>query len=344
MPNIVVPFLENGRAQSTGDVKKTAWMERKGLVDVFKPVLRCLHATGLLHGVDYRKTTKNISDEDSEKEVSGNCSRWSFSLVYSIVVTLLLATNFGNYLRVFKDVTSFNGVVCNQIITSTWFLQVTLFALNNNINCRHWNHVFKKWDDLARHLGLENNKSVPRCVLLVTILYFLWLIGSMLFMSLGSLLLTGQSLIFTTGDIENIVIWFVYLILYFFFTSSWYLLTASFAVMCFAQFTAFRKFNRKFNDAISGDGKFHEELEDYRLLHEGLMGLLRCADDIFSVYILVAIGTIIPLIIFTLYFVLFESVDTYSYVATWWSVGLSLIQITVVFIGGGAVNHVVSVI
>lgn len=84
-------------------------------------------------------------------------------------------------------------------------------------------------------------------------------------------------------------------------------------------------------------------MERYRLLHVKLVELLRIADDMFSMYVLVTIATIIPLIIFTLYFVLFETVDTFSYAATWWSVGLSVIQIVFVFMAGGVVNHEVSI-
>ena len=328
-----------------GDIRKTAWMERKGLQGLLKPLLWCLKVTGLLHGIELRKPKPKENDPEEEPNIHvvENRRRCSIYLAYSVSVNILLLANFGNSLTVFKGATSFNGHVCNQIITATWFLQVLLFALNNITGCRYWELVFKKWDAQAKMLDIEKDKNIRRGAVIASVVYVSWIIASMLFTSIGALFITDQVAVFTNGEAGGVTIFLVFLVVYFYFASVWYLLTASFVVTCFAIYTVFRRFNRKFNNAISADGKFNGDLEEYRLQHEDLLQLLRTADDIFSMYILVAIATIIPLIIFTLYFVLFKSVDLYSYVATWWSVSLSLIQITVVFIAGGVVNHVVSI-
>ncbi|KAK3092116.1 hypothetical protein FSP39_025348 [Pinctada imbricata] len=338
MPNIVVPFIENSD-DFVNPTRKSAWMEEKGLKGTIKPLLWCLKATGLLHDVELRTRRNDDVEGESVGIEEAKRSRCSWYLSYSIFVTLLLWGNFGNSLTVFKGATSFDGLVCNQIITSTWFLQVALFALNNNIGCRHWYGVFQKWDILAKNLEFEKDKSMRRCAVFTSVLYVTWIITSLLFTSIGSLFISGNFAVFS-GEASGIIIWIVFLVIYFFFSSAWFLLTASFTVTSFAVYVAFRKFNKRFNEAISADGKFTGDIEENRHQHEELVQLLRKADDIFSLYILVAIGTIIPLIIFTLYFVLFESVDLYSYVATWWSVSLSMIQITVVFVSGGIVNHV----
>lgn len=339
MPNIVVPVAEDK------GLRRLDWMEEKdhGLRQAFRPLLWVLKSTGLLYGVNIQQKPGGYQGENDEQPTtSGKERKCSFWLFYDIVVFLILLGNFVNSLTTFKSATSFDGNVCNEIITATWFLQAACYALNNIIGCRNWNLFFEKWDELSKSIGFRHIKTPRKISIATCILYCFWLVASFGFMGIGIYFITssGPS---PSDDAVSIIVRIVQLTIYFYFVSAWFLLTAMFVVACYVIYIAFRHFKKKFTGAISGDGKFHGDMERYRLLHVKLVELLRIADDIFSMYVLVTIATIIPLIIFTLYFVLFETVDTFSYAATWWSVGLSVIQIVFVFMAGGVVNHEVSI-
>jgi hypothetical protein len=339
MPTIVVPVAEDKRKP------RSVWMEDevRGLKWSFKPLLWILKAAGLLHAIRIKERSTDDQNENDEHpttdEDKSRCSLW---LLYDIAVFLILLANFINSLTTFKDAHSFDGMVCNEIITATWFLQAACYALNNIIGCKHWNAFYEKWDKLAKYLGFRHIKTPRRISIATLILYILWLMTSFGFMGIGIYFISSSGPP-PPNDAVSIIIKIAQMIVYFYFVSAWFLLTAMFVIASYVIYIAFRHFKNKFFGAISVDGKFNGDMEKFRLQHVRLIDLLYTADNIFSMYLLVTIGTIIPLIIFTLYFVLFKSVDTFAYAATWWSVGLSFIQIIFVFMAGGVVNHEVRI-
>ena len=339
MPTIVVPVTEERRKSL-----RQGWMEEevRGLRRSFRPLLWVLKLAGLLYGVKLKQNPVGDRRESGDQQTTNvKESKCSFWLFYDIAVFLILLGNFVNSLTIFQTATAFDGNVCNEIITATWFLQVACYALNNIVSCKNWNLFFQRWDELASSLGFKDSKTPWRISVATCILYVLWLLASFGFMGIGIYFIIDSGPP-PPSDAVSVIVRIVQLIIYFYFVSAWFLLTAMFVIACYVIYIAFRHFKKKFLGAISIEGKFNGDMERFRLLHMKLIELLHTADDIFSMYLLVTIATIIPLIIFTLYFVLFETVDTFSYAATWWSVGLSLIQIIFVFIAGGVVNHEVS--
>ncbi|XP_061181144.1 gustatory and pheromone receptor 39a-like [Saccostrea echinata] len=335
MPTIVVPVMEDKR-----NSLRSAWTfeEDRGLKWSFRSLLWVLKLAGLLHGVKTKETKSDEGHENEESPTTKSKRKCSFWLVYDIVVFLILLGNFGSSLATFKNATSLDGMVCNEIITCTWFLQAACYALNNIIGCRNWNAFFEKWDALSRSLGFKHLKTPRRISIATCILYTCWLLASFGFMGIGMYFISSSGPP-PPQDAASIIIKIVQMIIYYYFVSVWFLLTAMFVIACYIIYIAFRHFKKKFVGTITSDGKFNGDIENFRLQHMKLLDMLYTADDIFSMYVLVTIATIIPLIIFTLYFVLFKTVNTFAYAATWWSVGLSFIQIICVFMAGGVVNH-----
>ncbi|KAJ8318365.1 hypothetical protein KUTeg_003456, partial [Tegillarca granosa] len=317
------------------DVKapKQAWNRPKNIKRILRPLLYCLKFTGLLHTVD-------VSQDSDPKDVPKPKRCCSVYKVYAIIVILILWYKFGFSLLSFRDATRFDGFVCNEIITSTWFFQVAGIAVNNYLKCNLWSDLFKKWDKISDDLKIDTEKTMKKCVITCHV----WLICAFSFTTIGFILNpTLQSPIPGTSYDVAVVFRVVFVITYFYFVTTWYLLTSIFAIIAFGAYRVYQHYNKKLKDALVGNGKFVGEIEKYRLQHYTLTRFLGTADRMLSAYVFFTIGTIIPLIIITLYFVVFQTIDTFSYIATWWSVSLSMVQLTVVFIGGGLVNHVMSV-
>ena len=87
-----------------------------------KYFLLCLRLAGLL---------RTCSTEDS----ATTASRWRrcglLLQMHNAVVLVLVWLNLGLVLSGFTTVTSFDGSLCNQLVTSVWFLQVALAVSNH---------------------------------------------------------------------------------------------------------------------------------------------------------------------------------------------------------------------
>lgn len=342
MSTLVVAFDES-------DVKDEANIDKDtnvsvssgmGLKDSMKPIMWCLKLTGLLHSIPLKGPCQR-------KNLMAMLSKVCYSpgLLYAIFVVLLLWCNVGLSLMPFQNVTTFDGAACNQIITSTWFLQVACTALANTILCRRWRKIFPAWDKNVNTLDPRLQIGIRRSAIVAVVFYVVWLFAEFGFVGLGAYLLGGGGLAaggsLTDNKAFNGFFQFLFILIFFYFVSTWYLMTAAFSILAVGLFRAFQRFQKRLEENFV-DGKFKGDIEQLRQKHGGLVRLLGTIDDMFSVYIMMIVGTIIPLIIFTLYFVLFETIDMFSYVATWWSISLSVFQIMVVFFGGGIVNHMVS--
>ncbi|XP_060085133.1 uncharacterized protein LOC132564496 [Ylistrum balloti] len=339
MPTLVMPFDGRPSDHEGSDTDSKNTDSRMGLKESLNPVLWLLRMTGLLFGVTLYSPCRKPSKADM---LTKRCC--SPSLVYGVFVVFLLWSNVALSLWSFRDMTAFDGVVCNQIITSTWFFQVASTALGNVWLSKRWNRIFTAWDkhviSMDPGLAIGNRRSA----IVAAVLYIVWLMVEFGFVGIGAYLLEGGGIgsggSFTDQHHFNMFFQFLFVLIFFYFISAWYLMTAVFTILAFGLYRAFNTFSKRLEENFV-DGKFKGDVEQLRQKYGSLVQLLGDVDGMVSMYVMVIVGTIIPLIIFTLYFVLFESIDTYSYMATWWSVSLSLIQIMLVFIGGGLVNHVV---
>ncbi|XP_033735172.1 uncharacterized protein LOC117323814 [Pecten maximus] len=336
MPTLVMPFNGGSADPDSSDTDSKNIDSRLGLKDSLTPILWIMKVTGLLRGVTLKRPCQKQSSDVS----AGRCC--SPSLVYGVFVVCLLWCNVALSLWSFRDMTSFDGVVCNQIITSTWFFQVASTALGNIWLSKRWNRIFTAWDKHVKSLDPRLAMSDRRCAVVGAVLYVVWLLAEFGFVGIGAYLLGGGGIgsggSFTDHHHFNVFFQFLFVLIFFYFISAWYLMTAVFSILAIGLYRAFKAFSKRFEENFV-DGIFKGDVEQLRQKHGSLVRLLGMVDGMVSVYIMLIVGTIIPLIIFTLYFVLFESIDTFSYMATWWSVSLSVIQIMLVFIGGGLVNY-----
>ncbi|OWF49244.1 hypothetical protein KP79_PYT05061 [Mizuhopecten yessoensis] len=337
MPTLVMPFVERSTDNDSSDTDRKITDSRMGLKDSLGPILWILRLTGLLYGV-------TLSSPCRKQSVTEMLSRRCCSpcLLYGIFVVCLLWGNLALSLWSFNGMTSFDGFVCNQIITSTWFFQVACTALCNIWLSKHWNTIFTTWDKHVISLDPRLAVGDRRSAIVAAVLYVVWLLVEFGFVGIGAYLMEGGGIgsggSFTDQHHFNMFFQFLFVLIFFYFISAWYSMTAVFGILAFGLYRAFRAFFKRLQENFV-DGKFKGDVEQLRQKHGNLIRLLGIIDGLVSTYILLVVGTIIPLIIFTLYFVLFETIDTFSYMATWWSVSLSLIQIMLVFIGGGLVNH-----
>ncbi|XP_052069768.1 uncharacterized protein LOC127708693 [Mytilus californianus] len=340
MPSKIYPFT---LARTSIDLipRKMAWINQNSFCQSMKPLLWCLKITGLLPGISLigGNTDSDNNEITPDRVRIRSCSGRVYT-VYSIVVILILWYNLALSLTAFVSVTQFNGTVCNQIITSMWFLQIAYCSVCNFFVCKHLKVFCDQFDDVAKSINFTDYYFIRKCAIGATVLYIIWLLIAFTFTGLGSYFLAGN----VAGPFGNvsvgveIIVRIAFLVTYFYFTSTWYLIVASFFVVSLVLTKSFRHFNRNFKKCFE-DGKFKGDIETIRMQHEHMTRLLFQADKVFSMYVMSSIGTVIPLIIFTLYFLLFESIDVFSFIATLWSACLSIIQMMVVFLGGGFVNH-----
>ncbi|VDI19803.1 Hypothetical predicted protein [Mytilus galloprovincialis] len=320
-----------------------AWVNQHSFSQSIKPLLWCLKIAGLLPGIPLLGggNTDSDNNEISPARVRIRSCSGRVYTVYSIVVILILWYNLALSLTAFVSVTQFNGIVCNQIITSMWFLQIAYCAVCNFFVCKHLKVFCVQFDDVAKSINFTNYYFIRKCAIGATVLYVVWMLIAFTFTGLGSYFLAAGNVGGPFGEVSfgvGIIVRIAFLVTYFYFTSTWYLIVASFFVVSLVLTKKFRHFNRSFKKCFE-DGKFKGDIETTRMQHEHMSRLLFQADKVFSMYVMSSIGTVIPLIIFTLYFLLFESIDVFSFIATLWSACLSIIQMMVVFLGGGFVNH-----
>lgn len=135
----------------------------------------------------------------------------------------------------------------------------------------------------------------------------------------------------------------IIIIAYFFLVSTWFLLTSQYVLVCVCVYTLLKSLFHNIRRCVDESNRPKDIVEKFRRQHEQICRTVKYADDILSVFIMVAVFTTIPLIVLTLYFVLFvsDATATFSYAATWWSICLSTLQLVIVFSFGGAVNYMV---
>lgn len=331
MASKIYPFLA---ARLSSDIlpSNMAWMNQTSFYQALKPLFWCMKIVGLLNGVP-------LLGKENDTNTTKSCAGRIYT-IYAVLVILILWFNLALALSTFIGVSEFNGIVCNQIITSMWFFQIAHCSVCNFFLSKHLKGLCEQFDRVAKSINFDNYGYIRKCGICATILFVMWICIAFTFTALGTYFASGS----TAGPFGNvspavaILMRIIFLIIYFYFTSTWYLIISSFFVVCLVLTKTYKHFNKNFKKCFK-NGRFIGDIEKSRKQHEQLCRVLAQADKVFSMYVMSSIGTVIPLIIFTLYFVLFESVDTFSFIATWWSACLSMIQILIIFLGGGVVNH-----
>ena len=323
--------------------KRMAWLNQNTYSQSVKPLLWCMKIVGLLPGFPL---VGKVQDSEIDSSNDNNRAKsWSGVLyrIYCVVVVMILLYNLAVALMAFKGVTEFNGTVCNQTITSMWFFQIAYCGICNYYVCKHMKTYCSQFDIVATAIDFRDYSFVRKCSIAAAVFYIVWLFVAFTFTGLGLYFaeavpgpMTGP----VSPEVE-IVFWILFLVVYFYFTSTWYLIVALFSVTSIVLTKAFKHYNRSFRECFE-NGKFKGDIENKRFQHEQLSRLIGQADKVFCMYVMSTIGTVIPMIIFTLYFLLFESVAIFSYIATFWSAFLSITQLLIIFLGGGIVNHEVS--
>ncbi|XP_046326178.2 putative gustatory receptor 28b [Haliotis rufescens] len=288
-----------------------------------KVLLTCLRLTGFLY----------------YKPKRGERNRKDFvSKIYCSTVLLILWINFGFATLYFKDMTVFNGVLCNVIVSTVWFFQAACFVTNNFFRCHLVEDFLYDLDSYLSEVSLDMYRSLKNASLALSISYFIWLGCAFTFGGLANLFVSDSP--FDGTSFGAFVILKIFLaIVYFYFVSSWYLLMSLFVLLSYILYRSFTDLNTRLSNVVNQDGCCRGDLEIFRLQHHRVCLLLEKANAIFSVYVLITIGTVIPLIVFTLYFVIFESIEMFKFFAVWWSVSLAVLQLLVVFVCGALVNH-----
>lgn len=294
-----------------------------------KPFLICLKLAGLHHfrcsGTDRKKFAVRLG------------------VTYRIFLLIVLLFNLLFSMGEYMHVSGFDGILLNNIITTVWFLQVLIFVLNNYIRSRRWERFYTHWNEYKTCYNLET-KSVRTTGIVAVVCYFCWLTAAFAFMgfSLSAprppsgfwLYIPGQFVYFISA---------INIVAYFYFVTSWFLLTTQFTIICLVIYRLFLDLYRKVSRCLETKETFSKEVENLRQQHDKICAMTSEADDILSMFVMTAVGTTIPLIVLTLYYVLFVSTEhAFSLVATWWSISLGTVQLTVLFIFGGAVNYMVS--
>lgn len=319
--------------------KRMAWEVSDSYSHAIKPFLWCMKIVGLLPGfpIGGKEQTSESGLNDSNHQCKPCLG--TFYRIYSLFVILILLYNFCIALAAFQGVTEFDGIVCNQIITCMWFFQIAYGAVCNFFLCKHMKKYCKLFDKVAIAVEFKNYGFVRKCAVSASVLYIIWLLFAFTFTGVGLYFMgTVPGPIAPAAPETEVFFWILFLVVYFYFSSTWYLIVASFSLTSIVLVKIFKHFNRSFRECFD-DGKFKGDIETKRFQHEQLSRLLGQADKVFSMFIMSTIGTVIPMIIFTLYFLLFESVAIFSYVATFWSAFLCITQLLIIFLGGGIVNH-----
>lgn len=102
-----------------------------------KPFLMTLKIAGL-HHFDF---------EIEKREKRGR----HLAVAFRGVMSCLLAFNFLFSLGDFINVNSFDSVLLNSLITSIWFLQVTLIGVNNAFKSWRWERIYNAWDTYTKN-------------------------------------------------------------------------------------------------------------------------------------------------------------------------------------------------
>lgn len=302
-----------------------------GLKFEIKPFLLCLKFAGLHHF--------SFSDDGRRK-----CFR-KIAFVYRVFVPCVLIVNFIISLGEFTNVQGFDSTLLNNLISSIWFMQVTLFSVNNTIRCWRWDRFYKKWDNYNETYKTDYKNKNKKTATTAVICYIIWLLVAAAFMavSMSSPRPPSGFLVYLPEELIFLMTSFI-VVAYFFFVSTWFLLTSQFAIVSISLCRLLEDLYQKIKRCFENREKISEQIEGFRQQHDIICVMILLADDILAMFIMVTVASTIPLIVLTLYFVIFvtDEVEMFSYVATWWSISLSTLQLAIVFLFGGAVNYMVS--
>ncbi|XP_060562665.1 uncharacterized protein LOC132722231 [Ruditapes philippinarum] len=268
------------------------------------------------------------------------------SNIYRGFVPVLLIFNFIFSLGEFINVKGFDGALLNSLISSIWFMQVALFSLNNAIRAWRWQRFYKRWNEYENEYKTDSKRFNRKLSILVVICYIFWVLIAAAFMGVGMSSPRPPSgfILYVPEELVLPITIFI-IVAYFFFISTWFLLTSQFAIICITICRLLQELYKTIKSYFENPEKFSEDIESFRQRHDKICVMILRADDILSTFIMTTVASTIPIIVLTLYFVIFvtDGVHTFSYAATWWSISLSTLQLTVVFLLGGAVNFMLNV-
>lgn len=271
----------------------------------------------------------------------------TLGVAYRFFVPVLLAVNFLFSLGEFTNVHGFDGALLNNLISSIWFLQVAMFSVNNGLRGWRWDRFYSSWNDYKNEYKVDDQVKTRRTAIVAVSCFIVWLFVASAFMafSLSTPRPPSGFMVFIPPELAVLMLIFI-VVAYFFFISTWFLMTSQFAVICIAICKLLEHLYQSIKKCLENRETFSEKVEKFRQQHDKICTMINLADDILSIFVFVTVGTTIPLIVLTLYFVLFDTSkdQTFSYVATWWSISLSTIQLAAVFLFGGAVNFMVRVL
>ena len=115
-------------------------------------------------------------------------------------------------------------------------------------------------------------------------------------------------------------------------------------ITCIILIKETQKWNKSFTQSIADDGAFSGNIEECRLEFEGLVDLVRQADEFMSRLVVTVTVTTVPMLCFLLYVVIQGSVALFELTGTIISLSYACFSLCVIFIAGTILSTTVSIL
>ncbi|KAK7496427.1 hypothetical protein BaRGS_00012349 [Batillaria attramentaria] len=218
------------RAFNEGDV----YDDDNNLQHQLRPLLFCLQLTGLLRA---RADTRVTHGGDAR----ATCDTHDVLLHVQCAVTLLLLwLNLAVVLAGLSDVKGFDGVLCNQLVTTVWFLQVALAATHHFRQSPRLLTLLRDFSLHAANTQLKLGPGMRHLAVVMVLAYLLWLGCAFTFGAVSSLFTALPPVFGSPGEVGRVFAHVLLVLLYLCFCSAWFLLTALYLTLSYLVVRAFR--------------------------------------------------------------------------------------------------------
>ena len=311
------------------------------LYDALKPLLICMKIMGL-----YYEKPKNLNDKYSGIQ-------FHISKIYSTTIVLILGLNCLRLLTMFDASEGFKPVTFSKATIIAW----TLTCFCGAISCHRAGTMvnglpefFRQWSVLHEGVCMISLKKIRRCVILYTVLCFLFAIKCTAFTIYGFFYTEYFNAFLSPMPLDNPYIdVFKYFAcaIQFLFCCAWSFSAALDYVICRVVYREFIFVNKLLSDQVNGRLQCKASFEQCRQVHQGVCRLVELADEVFSFYHAAIFVLNIVTCCLILYNMLWDPMVADDVVVClthvfWFT--LSLANITVISVAGGLVNHAVSIL
>lgn len=275
----------------------------------------------------------------------------NFLKIYSAVIMTCLWFNFFRCFFMYMQKDEDTVTLFMKIMIHIWTLLIATGSTTCFVNCKRgggWQKFFETWTQVAKCLDeISVRKYFARRLGTYLICIWILILVNMIF-SLYCVA-TSNVMDFMLAPLPPDYpyfrqIFYAMHVMFLYGASAWIFPTSIVFFLSLALHLEFKEFHRSFQKAVSADGEFEGDIEEFRLKHQAVCHLASVADDMTYLYNGLGGGLALTFALLNVTIIMWyppirQDPVAFTFVILW--LFISIIIVSFIFFGGGKVNHMV---